>query len=277
MKKLNEFLIRYPTVLIFLNLAIDIIFMRYVKSPNIAIHILKRYLLAFKSLLIMYYISGKKVFTYFERKNALKAFFRLKVLWLVALVVSLLPLMASILSQIPVIKEWPIKFLTYFFLMVGAGLFEELSFRGVINSAIMKQFRNDKNVFVYIAFSCCFLFGLVHVIGADISSPIMLVTTIMKVVSAGIGGLVFLLTFWKYRNILGPALVHAAYDFLLFIPEIFFTPGMDLNIEYVSDGIKGQASIIVYLIQALLFGLYAYVIYKKDLRSEDKEKLRNDF
>ena len=277
MKKINDFIRRYPTILIVVNLVIDIFIMRYTKSPNIAVHILKRYLLAFKSLLIMYYISGKKVFTYFEIRNAIRAFFRLKVLWLVAAAISLLPLLATILSQVPVIKEWPIKFITYFLLMFGAGLFEELSYRGVINSAIMKQFRNDRRVFVYIAFSCCFLFGLVHGIGADISSPIMLVTTIMKVLSAGIGGLVFLFTFWKYRNILGPALVHAAYDFLLFIPEIFFTPGMDLNIVYVSDGIRGQASIVVYLIQAALFGFYAYVIYKKDLRSEDKEKLRNDF
>lgn len=52
--------------------------------------------------------------------------------------------------------------------MFFVGLFEELTYRALINDAILYQYREKKGVFVAIAIVSSFIFGIIHILGADI-------------------------------------------------------------------------------------------------------------
>ena len=90
------------------------------------------------------------------------------------------------------------------------------------DESILYQFKDDKNVFKYIGIATVLIFGVVHIIGSDITSFISLATAILKVLSAGLIGLTFMFMFWKKKNILGCVLTHAFYDFFSAISIKYF-------------------------------------------------------
>ena len=67
---------------------------------------------------------------------------------------------------------WPLRALLAVVACVFVGLFEELTFRVVINDALLYSFRNNKHIFIWIAIISSLVFGSVHVISAISSETV---------------------------------------------------------------------------------------------------------
>ena len=276
MNIIKSFFKKYPISILFIELIIDLCALELVRKQPVIIALITRLLLALKSYFLVKLIAGDKVKGYWDIKNALYVISRLKPFWIFAFVVGSLSFSSFMLVGTPLIENWFIKFAFYFFFMLTVGLFEEMTFRVVINESILYQFKDDKNVFKYIGIATVLIFGVVHIIGSDITSFISLATAILKVLSAGLIGLTFMFMFWKKKNILGCVLTHAFYDFFSAISTYFFVPGMELKTSYVNDGNVGIVTIVVYL------GMIAWTVYilnrlwKSELKDFDFEKLKDE-
>ena len=113
---------------------------------------------------------------------------------------------------------WQLRALFAVVAVVFVGLFEELTFRAMINDALLYSFRNNKHIFIWIAIISSLVFGSVHVISASIFTDSQaLLLAVLKALSAGLGGFCWLILYWKTRNIWGIALIHGLCDFGTFL------------------------------------------------------------
>ena len=80
----------------------------------------------------------------------------------------------------------PLAFLTVFLAMMSVGLFEEITFRAIINDAVMSVFRNSRVVYVISALCSSLIFGAAHVVGVQLTTALMWLQAVLKTVSTGL-------------------------------------------------------------------------------------------
>lgn len=160
---------------------------------------------------------------------------------------------------------------------VFVGLFEELTFRVMINDALLYSFRNNRHIFIWIAIISGLIFGTVHVISGSIfTNSEALISAILKTLAAGLGGLCWLILYWKTRNIWGIALVHALCDFGTFLSSALIENKADLGGAENYTGI-GAAGNGLYLFQIVCCLIAVIILWKKVGKTIDFEEIRRSW
>lgn len=223
-------------------------------------------------LFLLYLISGEKsVFS--DNHEIGYTFKHLKGLLIFGLVFGMLPIFTQFKNGIE--AGLPLRAVSLLLMLLFACLFEELCFRAVLNDAIVYQFRNYKHVFVLSAVVSSLTFGVVHVMGAPLTSVIEWAQFFLKTISAAIMGFAFLVLYWKTRNIWAVALVHALYDILTQLSLIILGGNASLGIgSYVMTGLNGIVAIGVFSIQTVIGVLIALHVWKKVGKTIDFEAMR---
>ena len=223
-------------------------------------------------LFLLYLISSEK--SVFSDNDAIGYTFRhLKGLLIFGLVLGMLPVITQFKNGIE--AGLPLRVVTMLLMFLFACLFEELCFRAVLNDAIVYQFRNFKHVFILSAIVSSLTFGVVHVMGAPLTSAIEWAQFLLKTISAAIMGFAFLIMYWKTRNIWAVALVHALYDILTQLSAIILGGNASLGIgSYVLTGLNGIVAIGTFSIQTVVGVLIALHVWKKVGKTIDFETMR---
>lgn len=129
-------------------------------------------------------------------------------------------------------------------LCAGIGLYEEALFRGVIQGGLLAVMGRTRAGVMMAVVSASLFFGWEHVVGSDLSNPIVLAQVVLKTIEAGMFGFVMGASMLHTRQIGGIALFHALNDFLLMGPSVaFLGDGLDLNYANPDGGIE---SLIAY-------------------------------
>ncbi len=136
--------------------------------------------------------------------------------------------------------------------------------RALINDAILYQYREKKGVFVAIAVVSCFVFGIIHVIGADVSTPLAFGQAAMKTVNCGLWGFSFLVIYWKTHNIWAGAIAHGFYDACVKAPEYLFEGGE--TVGYVlQDTVESGGEVINMGAAAMGYYIFEFVFMNRNL------------
>lgn len=233
-----------------------------------------RTLLCGSMIFFLYQISGDKtlVASYDSTWYVIKVGIGF---WLLALPLGLMGLLT--VQDYPVWDNIPLQTLIVFLLFVFVGLFEEIAFRAVINDAIIYRFRNKKYVFVLSALVSSLVFGMAHVIGADLSDIYAIGQGIGKTIQTGIFGLAILFLYWKTRNIWACGIIHGIYDFLLSMRSCIYDIPEDAMAKYVQAGEAGKTVIIVYAMITVIELFIFLAIYLKIGKKIDYQKIREEW
>ena len=196
--------------------------------------------------------------------------------WVFALPVGIFAFMNAAAEDYPIRDNVNLELLIVFVLFIFVGLFEEMTFRAVINDAIVYRFRKKKYVFVLSALLSSLVFGAVHVVGYELTDIWAWGQALGKTISTGVFGLTCLFLYWKTRNIWACGVIHGVYDFLLSFSIAIFD--MPLGAKYVAEGKEAAiAIIIVYAIDTLINLVIFFIVWKKIGRHIDYEKMREEW
>lgn len=235
-----------------------------------------RYLLALAMCVFLILISGEKTFKKCEKttgyvlKNSIGIF-------IFAGATFGLGILSCVSEGKPMAKDWPLQAVLVLFATIGVGMFEELAFRAVISDGIIYQFRNKKWVFAVSAIVGSLLFGYVHVMSDDASTPIALAQIIMKTVSTGLWGMILLFLYWKTRNIWACGIAHGIYDFILMVKDVLFVGEGETGVSYVHEGFLGGVSIGIYVVETIVMIIILLIFWKKVIKTIDFEDMRKNW
>ena len=164
LKKYIEFMKRSPLITATLCIVYVVICFKSVPTQTHFQFFIVRTMLCGAACFFLYQISGDKTLAASYNSTGYVLKYSLGFL-IVAFVLGTIMLISDISEKNPLLQnpvlELPVVFLMY----MSVGLFEELSFRAVINDAIIYKFRNWKYVFVLGAVVSSLVFGAVHVLG----------------------------------------------------------------------------------------------------------------
>ena len=277
MKEVLAFLKKTPLVTGILALGLTVGGILFVHTEGLFFAGLYRFILAFATGAFLYLISKERTFEKSTLKSLGYTFKHLLafVIFSFSLGVMLFFYYMSY-QKCPVNPTWYLEVIFTAFFCLGVGIFEELIFRAVLNDAIICQFRKSKCVFVVAAIVPSFIFGYVHVIQEDITNPELLLPIALKTLSTGLMGVALTFLYWKTRNIIGVAIVHAVYDFFPIVPTMIFQSGQELgNYASSADG-KGQP-VVWYVVQIVLEAVVLICLWKKVVKTIDFKKMREEW
>ena len=188
----------------------------------------------------------------------------------------------EIMAGTPLADGWFKGILCITFEYLCVGLLEEISARGLINDAMLYQFRDSgmstKRLFVMIAVVDLVVFGAVHLIGSDFSSMSAVGFGLLKTLSSGIGGLAYLFMYWKTRNLWAVAISHGLFDYLIELPSVvFLKAGAEASSarDYVS--MTGELALANLGVQLALTAIDIAIliwIWKRHMKDVDFEEIR---
>lgn len=275
LKRYINFLKKSPIITATICIIYVIICFKSIKTDTNFQFFIVRTMLCGAVCFFLYQISGDKALTNCDNSTGYVLKYCLGFLILSALFGSIL-IFAHIEEKTPFVAN-PLKEIIIVFLMyMSVGLFEELAFRAVINDAIIYKFRNWKYVFVLSAIVSSIVFGAVHIIGFDMSSPTAWGQAIGKTAEAGLFGFGLLILYWKTRNIWACAIAHGLNDFF-----VDFQSGLFVNEEtshgYIYEGDTAIKSIIMYCILSVINIIYLSIIWKKVGKTIDFKKIREEW
>lgn len=273
MKEFLDFLKKTPLVTGVLALLITIGGIQLVSTDGMFASGLQRFILAFAMGAFLYLISKEKTFEKSTWKTAGYVIKHLLGFIIFAFAILLMLWGVYIYQKKPVNANWPLEMLSTMFFALGVGFFEEMIFRAVLIDAIIYQFRKCKGVFVIAALASSFIFGFVHVMFEDFTDPSILPSIILKTVSTGMMGLAFAFLYWKTRNILALAIVHALYDLFPVLPGVYFDADQKLG-NYASSGF---GNILWYTVQIVCEIFFLIYIVVKVVKKTDFKDIRENW
>lgn len=235
-----------------------------------------RYLLALAMCVFLILISGEKTFKKCEKTTAYVLKMSIGIFIFAGLLCGL-GVLSNISAELPIAKDWPLQTLLLLFAIMGVGMFEEIAFRAVISDAIIYQFRDKKWVFAVSAIVGSLLFGYVHVMSDDASTPLALAQVIMKTVSTGLWGMTLLFLYWKTRNIFACGIAHGIYDFILMVKDVPFVTEKDNSHSYVHEGFLGGVSVGIYVFESIVMIVILLIFWKKVVKTIDFEDMRKNW
>ena len=276
MKEVLGFLKKTPLVTGILALGFMIAGIQFVNTEGMLMAGLYRFILAFAMGAFLYLISGEKVFEKSAFKTSGYAIKKLIAFPIFSLALGLMLLGYNIWQKFPMNPAWPLDILSVVLFCLGVGIFEELIFRAILNDAIIYQFRKCKGVFVIAIIVSSFIFGYVHVMFEDISNTAVILPIAFKTISTGMQGACLTILYWKTRNIIGLAIIHALYDFFPIAPTVLFQSGQELG-SYASSGNGGAQPIGWYVVQIVFEVIVLLVLWKKVIKTIDFEGIRMEW
>lgn len=283
MKKTIEFLKKQPLItgligVLFVGLSVRYLGPRMVGELEAGAI---RMALALAAAVFLYLISREKAFEKCDNRTGYVLLVLLPTL-LFSIVGFFVKIIGDIKEGAPLAKGWLPAVLIVTFEYLAVGLFEEISARGLLNDAILYQFRDSKmstkTLFWTIAIADIVIFGAVHLIGSDFSTMSAVGFGLLKTLSSGIGGMAYLFMYWKTRNLWAIALVHGLFDFLIQVPSAIFQEiGNEVSNtqDYVSmTGKLAMANLGVQIFTIVLNSVICIWIWKKHMKDVDFEEIR---
>ncbi len=283
MKKVLEFLKKQPFFTAVTGVAASVAGIMFLHCDTYFDEGLLRVILSLAMCAILYLISGTKTFDQCEKTTGF-VIKRLSGFIIFALALTVFAGAVTILGThfsgkdiVQFQKNIPLQFIINAFMFFFVGLFEELAFRAVINDGIVYQFRNRKGVFAASAVISSFIFGWVHIMGADVSEPVLFAQAALKTLSTGLFGFGFLILYWKTRNIWACGLAHGLYDFLSSVTGCILVTEEPAGDTYVRTGTQGVAGSVTLLLNLILNLILVIHIWKKVGRTIDFEEMRKSW
>lgn len=285
MKKFLALLKKYPLLNMILTVAVCYLGIQFFDRAcdNLAQCALLRVILAVVCGASIFAISGSKSF---EKLDKDIGYVQLKYIGFLifGVIVGLVGFVPALKGGVKLVDKWPLELFFDILLVVSVGIYEELCFRVIINDGLLYQFRNNKHIFVWIAIISSLVFGLVHIIGASIETPIALTQAILKTLTSALMGFGLLILYWKTHNFWAIAISHAIYDSLPLIAGQIFDTGASVGSyiseeTIVSDGFtfnKGYFLIGLYAIQLIIHIILVLGLLKV-LKSIDFKKIRQEW
>lgn len=276
MRKTIDFLKAHPLITGVIGVTVGVVATKVFTQDTIWKIAFLRIVLTMAMSMFVYLISGEKSF---ENCHTTTGYV---VKWGILTVISELLMFLGmvyllITGQSVTASGWQLRVLPVVIAVVFVGLFEELTFRVLINDALLYSFRNNKRIFIWIATISNFVFGAVHVISGSIFTDSEALTlAILKTLSVGLGGLCWLILYWKTRNIWGIALVHALCDFGSVLSSALTENKADLGGVENYTGI-GAAGTGIYLFQIVLCLIAVIILWKKVGKTIDFEEIRRSW
>lgn len=240
-----------------------------------------RIAMTFMSLLFLYLISGPKIFENSSNETgyALK---KLLPFILYAAIMGGVSFVALCLQK-EFKADWPVVLIIGAVEILFVGLYEELTYRALVNDALLYQFREKKGIFVVIAVISCLMFGYIHVMSVDISSPLAFAQAAMKIINCGLYGFSFLVIYWKTHNIWAGAVAHGTYDFCTAVLSNLFV-GNESHGYVMTDAIESEGTVVnmgavglgYYLIE-FVFMIILTIVMIRVLKTIDFKKIREEW
>lgn len=227
MKSIIEFLKKQPLItgligMLFVGLAVRYLGPRMVGNLEAGA---LRLALALSAAVFLYLISREKAFEKCNNRTGYVLLVLLPTL-LISIIGFISKFVVNIRDGVPLANGWLSGIILITFYDLCVGLLEEISARGLINDAMLYQFRDSKmstkQLFVTIAIADLVIFGAIHIIGSDFSTMSAVGFGILKTVSSGISGLAYLFLYWKTRNLWAVAIAHGLFDYLIEFPSVLF-------------------------------------------------------
>ena len=161
-------------------------------------------------------------------------------------------------------EVWQIVTRAIFFSGIGAGLVEEMLFRGVIMNAMEKRWNR------YVAiFAPSVLFGLIHIIGNDLD----LLSIIQLIIAGSVVGILFSLVTYESGNVWNSAVMHAIWNIIMIgrILQIsenaeeltIYNYVLDTDSFLITGGDFGVEASVVAILAYLVFAALALYLMKK--------------
>ena len=276
LKKYIEFMKRSPLITAALCIVYVVVCFKTVPTETNFQFFIVRTMLCGAVCFFLYQISGDKtlascyVSTEYVIKNTLGFL-------VMSLIMGSVLLISDLEEKVP-LKENPVLGLIIIFLMfISVGLFEELAFRAVINDAIIYKFREKKYVFILSAVVSSLVFGAVHVLGFNPSSPVAWGQAVAKTLEAGVFGLALLILYWKTRNIWACGVAHGLFDFFAGYTEGLFVTVKNSGSSYINTGEDGVRMLITYFVIAAINAVLTFIVWKKVGQTIDFEKIRREW
>ena len=161
-------------------------------------------------------------------------------------------------------EVWQIVTRAIFFSGIGAGLVEEMLFRGVIMNAMEKRWNR------YVAiFAPSVLFGLIHIIGNDLD----LLSIIQLIIAGSVVGILFSLVTYESGNVWNSAVMHAIWNIVMIgrILQIsesaeeltIYNYVLDTDSFLITGGDFGVEASVVAILAYLVFAALALYLMRK--------------
>ena len=266
------FLKKHPLITAAIGITYLMLCLKMIKTETHFQAFLLRTLFTGATIFFLYQISGDKTLTasYNDTWYVIKIGI---VFWIMAAPVSWLGFANK--SDAKLWDNIPLHILTDLLLYLSVGLFEEISFRALINDAIIYRFRDKKYVFVLAGLVSSLAFGAAHVIGFELNTTLAIGQAIGKTLQAGAFGLSLIFLYWKTRNIWACGVVHGIYDFILSLSDCFYD--VPSKAAYVMEGDAGRVVIIVYAVFTVVNLFAFWLIYRKIGKTIDYQKIREEW
>ena len=268
------FLKKHPLITALLAIAYALVCLKLIPTETFLQMFLMRTLLCGGMIFFLYQISGEKTLLSYSQSTGYVIKIGLPI-WIFSLLTGILSLFLSSGSQLPMREHAGLQILIGFFLFLFVGLFEETAFRAIINDAIIYRFREKKHVFLLSALCCSLVFGAVHVVGAELTTPLAWAQAVGKTLSTGLFGLILLLLYWKTRHIFACGIVHGIYDFLAGLSTLIFEQG-EIGTYVVPDE-YAVSTIILYAAQIVINLLIFWIAWRKVGRKIDFQEIRENW
>ncbi len=276
LKKYIEFMKRSPLITAALCIVYVVVCFKTVPAETDFQFFMVRTMLCGAVCFFLYQISGDKTLAscYVSTGYVIKHSLGFLVM---SLIMGSIMLISNISDQVPLKDNPVLGFIIIFLMFISVGLFEELAFRAVINDAIIYKFRDRKYVFVLSAVASSLVFGAVHVLGFDPSSPVAWGQAVGKTLETGVFGLALLILYWKTRNIWACGVAHGLFDFFAGFTEGVFVPAEKTASSYINTGEDGVTILITYFAVAAINAVLAFIVWKKVGKTIDFEKIRREW
>ena len=276
LKKYIEFMKRSPLITAMICVVYVVICFKSVPTQTHFQFFIVRTMLCGAACFFLYQISGDKTLASCYDSTGYVLKYSLGFLT-VAFVLGTVMLISDIGEKRPLLPNPVSELIVVFLMYMAVGLFEELSFRAVINDAIIYKFRDRKYVFVIGAVVSSLVFGAVHVLGGfDPSSAVAWGQAVGKTLEASFFGLALLILYWKTRNIWACGLAHGLNDFLTDYTSGLFVPDTEFH-SYVQSGEDAGKLLWVYVGLTVINLIFVLIIWKKVGRTIDFEKIRREW
>ena len=217
--KLASF-IKYMVITVIL-IAIGIFGLSINVGQSIQAQTVHRFVLGAIMFIALYFLGGKEALTWKKKSTRY-----MLLLSAYHLLFSLITAISTYMDGPKVVKsDWLFVVLSNLVLAFCVGLYEEGFMRGIFLNDLIKIFPNTKVGLWLAVIISSFLFGFIHVMGyipyIGINSISIIIQMAAKTIVAGAGGMLFAAIYLKTKNIWTCVMVHALYDFFLFLQEAF--------------------------------------------------------
>ena len=221
------------------------------------------------TLLFLYLISGKKTFSYMNNHT----WYSIKHL-LPTLIFSTIFMLFGVLSFLgdrPKLNpDWLKNLILFTINMFLVGIYEEGCFRACANDAMLPAFAKLKHPFLLTAFISSVVFGYVHVVNVDFSDLQQVLQFFLKIATTGLTGAIYLIVYWKTRNLLAIGIVHFLNDWIPgFLYEIFIWENISDSGSYTTGD---SGTTIIYAVQFVFMLLCLIGVYRKVGKTIDYQK-----